>query len=266
MLRIRAIILAAAVLATPVRAVGQGSLADLAALMNQHPALTRVIPSAGSARYHATVTPSGPCSLDVARRDTLGTDVHHEDYTIPLGQLAPDVEAARWPTLDRRGESWRVRLRSSTGAPAATIRLSRVISGFPSSREIDAAAFDFGYQDESVAREVASGFQRVIAGCGGAPLTQAGRDSAAVAAGTDPETTRLKNECRNAVRRQTTDPDGATFDSPATETVMRLQGEITIMGDFTGTLRGGSRGKATFACTFVRSGGAWVLDGIPLIF
>lgn len=259
-----AAILTAAVLATPTRAMGQGSLTDLAALMNQHPTFTREVPSLGVSHYHATVTPSGPCSLGVIDRDTIGngTEVYHDEYTIPLGQLAPDAEVSKWPT----GETWKVTLRSSTGAPAATIRRSMVRYGQSSSREIATAEFYFNYQDEGVARAVANGFRGVIAGCGGRPLTQAARDSAAVAAGTDPETTRLKNECRNAVRRQTTDPDAVTFDSPATEMILRSEGKVTFMGDFTGTLQGGSRGKANFACTFIRSGSAWVLEGMPLIF
>jgi hypothetical protein len=262
-LRMHAVaVLTAAALAVPTRAMGQGSLTDLAALMNQHPTFTREVPSLGVSRYHATVTPSGPCSLGVINQDTLGTEVYHDAYTIPLGQLAPDAEVSKWPT----GETWSITLRSSTGAPAATIRRSMVRGGHPSSTEIPVAAFYFNYQDEGVARAVASGFRGVIDGCGGTPLTQAARDSATVAAGTDPETTRLKNECRNAVRRQTTDPDGATFDSPASEMILRSEGKVTIMGDFTGTMRGASRGKSTFACTFVRSGGAWVLEGIPLIF
>ena len=111
-----AAILTAAVLATPTRAMGQGSLTDLAALMNQHPTFTREVPSLGVSRYHATMTPSGPCSLGVIERDTLdnGTEVHHDDYTIPLGQLAPDAEVSKFST----GETWKVTLRSSTGAPA----------------------------------------------------------------------------------------------------------------------------------------------------
>lgn len=263
LLRMHAVaILTAAVLATPTRAMGQDSLTDLASLMNQHPAFTRVLPSVGTARYHATVTPAGPCSLGVTRRDTLATDVYHEDYTIPLGQLAPDAEVAKW----RTGETWMVKLRSSTGAPAATVRLTRMFGGPPASSEYAAAEFSFSYQDEGVARSVASGFRGVIAGCGGMPLTQAGRDTAAVAAGTDPETIRLKNECRNAVRRQTTDPDAVTFDSPTPDLILRSEGKVTIMGDFTGTLQGGSRRQSTFACTFVRSDSGWVLEGMPLVY
>jgi hypothetical protein len=261
-LRMHAVaVLTAAVLAIPTRAMGQGSLAELASVMNQHPTVIREIPSVGRAGYHTTVTASEPCSLGVTKRDTLGTEVYHDDFTIPLGQLAPDAEVSKLQT----GETWRVRLHSSTGAPVATVRRRMVLSGQPSSREIEAARFELIYQDEGVARAVASGFRRVIAGCGGAPLTQAARDSAAVAAGTDPETTRLKNECRNAVRRQTTDPDAVTFGSPALELVLRSDGKVTYMGDFTGTVQGGSRRQASFACTFVRNGSAWALEGMPLI-
>jgi hypothetical protein len=241
--------------------MGQGSLADLASLMNRHPTWSRTFPSIGESRLHVIVTPSGPCSLGVVKHHTIGPDVYHQEYTIALGQWAPDAEVSK-----STAERWRVELRSSTGAPAASIRLSSTERGVSSSQDFATATLTFYYDDEGVAGAVASGFQRVIAGCGGAPLTQAARDSAAATAATEAENTRLKNECRNLVRRQTTDPNGVTFDSPVPDLVLRSEGKVSIMGDFTGTLQGGARRQANYACTFVRRGSEWAPEAIPLIY
>jgi hypothetical protein len=128
---------------------------------------------------------------------------------------------------------------------------------------------ELSFPSEDVARSAGRLAEAAIRACGGRPRSAqadaAAREREAVRTGNDPETNRLKEQCRRMVRAQLSAPDAAQFTADADWVTLRSEEEVTVSGAVTGTNRLGGRVTNTFFCTFERSGDAWIPQGAPLI-
>jgi hypothetical protein len=130
---------------------------------------------------------------------------------------------------------------------------------------------ELSFPTEELARSAARLAEAAIRACGGRPRNAqadaAAREREAVRTGNDPETNRLKEQCRRMVRTRLSAPEEAQFTADADWLTLRSEekGEVTVSGEVTGTNRAGGRVTNTFFCTFERSGDAWIPQGAPLI-